>query len=130
MLNDTDLLDSLRLKEVVSLVAARWALVCKSKLVQGFNLDGLIEFLKIVDAVADIEKARPTSTVPPDIRSNHASLLHHTIAMLMEPMAKVGELSLGQQGELTTAIDQMAHSVAAHLIGINPSSAFWTRVLQ
>lgn len=130
MLHDSELLNSLRHGETINLIAARWALVCKSKLIQGFNLDNLIAFLRVVDAVVDVEEVKVTNTVSSDLRAHHASLLHHMLAILIEPMTEVDRLSLGQQGELTTAIDQLAHQVATHMIGINPSSVFWTRILQ
>jgi len=130
MLEEINLLKSLHAQEAISQVASRWATICKSKLVQGFDLEKLIEFLRILNAVAEIEANKSTSEVRPDLRANHVGLLDHSLIMLIDCTTPVHELSLIQQGELSTVLDQMAHTVATHLLGINSSSSFWMQILK
>jgi len=99
-------------------------------MILGFDLRALIEFLQVLDAVIDIEADKTTNTVHQDLKTNHASLVHHSLHMLINCMTPVRELSLIQQSELITVIDQMAYTIATHLVGMNPSGAFWMQILR
>ena len=124
------LLNELRLVEAARHLAERFALHCKGRLVRGLNTKSLVDYLGMLVTVAEIQAQNRLPSAMYHLKRRHYPLLKDKLTELITALAPIQELTLIQESEISIILDQMAPSIARHLLGVNPYVDYWNSVLS